>query len=263
MIHSVEYYIVKPDLTLFDPRIHERIDVDGLTRIYTKFKYSCTEEIFNLIRRDLMQYQYKIPIKYLSAVSPTRHYMSAKSVTGRIEDANLLIEPTNVDYQNVISSIPINQHIPIDSIITIDVETPKDERMFLRSSSLSSAEDLQAKISSATKAPLHVRPYPIGYHIMSLDCESKLSDKFKVVMSNSLQFKQLFSVRFDDKNKTFEMIQLLPFALTPQELWQKLIDVLPTSSHAHKFFSEAKSKFPTYDHPSVSVRNVKSLIGQK
>lgn len=150
--HNVTHQVVDKDKvkSAFDKHVKSKIDilsyidVENLSRTFNTFTFE-TNDIHQLNRLIalLIQFQYRVPVKYLKPVSEHCSYVARKSVRAEDDlknyhDADVIIEPMHHDIFNTrIPSFPINQHIAIDSEVTIHVNTP-----YLQSKSSKDVNDI-------------------------------------------------------------------------------------------------------------------------
>ena len=232
VIDKVETYSRGPKDSDFSKEELKLIDTDGLQRNYLKITFKqLTDEVYFALR-DITKCQYMLPMKYLHPVPGSYSYVSQKSqIFGKekdIKNAGVTIEPLNPDIFNLVSYTPINQSIPVGTIVTLDVNIPFDvlpdgkepERKFLWSNNLKTNEDVESKIKSANPKSIRTKPWIEKCHYCAIDVGSRLTAKFEVALVNT-EIVRSFSLfgfsRFDEK-KEFVIWTYKCFNVVPQDV---------------------------------------------
>lgn len=212
----------------FKPEELKLIDIDGLQRTYLKITFKELNDDTYFFMRDVAFNQYKLPMKYLKPVPNSYSYISQKSqISGKekdIKNAGIVIEPLNADYFNLISYTPINQAIPLGTIVTIDVETPfntvdghEPERMFIWSNNLQTDSDIKDKIKAEKKNSERLEPWIRCCHFGAIDIGSRLTAKYEVatVDTDILHSFSLFGFSRSDERKEFTIWTFNYFNTSP------------------------------------------------
>ena len=232
-VNSVKITTSGPNSKDFSKNELKRIDIDGLQRTYLTIKWNnLTDEVY-FAMRDIAASQYKLPIKYLKPIPNTYSYVSQKSqISGNEKDlknASTTIEPLNGDFFNMISYTPINQGLPIGTMITIDVETEfnnvnghEPERKFIWSNNLKTDHDIEQKIKSEKPNSKRLKPWIGCCHYGAIDIGSRLTAKFEVqyVDVEVVHSFSLFGFSRDDERKEFTVWTYNCFNTSPVEVLQ-------------------------------------------
>lgn len=229
IIQDVSTYTFGPKSSDFSEAELKLIDIDGLQRNYLKITFkSLTDEVYFTLR-DIAMLQYALPVKYLKNVPTSYSYVAQKSqMHGKdrdIKNASVTIEPLNPDIVNVIAYTPINQSLPIGTVVTIDVEIPFDvnakgeepERRFIWSRNLKTVDDVESKIKELNPSSITTKPWIDCCHYCAIDVGSKLTAKYEVeyVDTEIVKSFALFGFsRCDDKKEftiwVYKCYNLLP-----------------------------------------------------
>jgi hypothetical protein len=129
-IVSVELSEVSPDSSGFNDEQLKVIDIEGLTRQFLTITFKeMTDELY-FVLNEIVKLQYELPMVYLKPVREECRYVCQKShslnpETDDLEDASITIEPSHPDFFNVvIPHTPINQSLPIGTIVKLFAEIP-------------------------------------------------------------------------------------------------------------------------------------------
>lgn len=232
VINKVETYTTGPKESDFNEDELKLIDIDGLQRNYLKISIkSYTDELYFALR-DIAKCQYLLPIKYLRPIPGSYSYVAQKSqIFGKekdIKNAGVTIEPLNPDIFNVISYTPINQSLPLGTVVTIDVGVPYDtlpngeepERKFIWSNNLKTVDDVEAKIKAENKNSIRVKPWIECCHYCSIDIGSRLTAKYEVdyVDTNIAKSFSLFGFSRCDTANEFTIWTYKCFNIVPKDI---------------------------------------------
>ena len=214
----------------------KRIYLEGLSQweIIIKRSAKCNETSWSNAVNQIVLFKNSMPVKYLSPIRSKCEYMAQKSqLTKNEEDkrkASIIIEPSNADYFNmVIPHIPINQSLPLDTIVSLEEETDytgdKAKRYFLWSSNLTTEKDIKAKIKKIKPDSIVLEPWQPCVHIGSLEIGSKIIGKFKVEESNYKKQNsyQLYLFTRDSDDKEFTISMYYYYNILPKDLINMLL----------------------------------------
>ena len=192
------------------------IDLNGLSQHILTITFSeLTEEVY-LFMRDVARLQNKLPMKHLKLVPGTFEYVSQKSqIFGKEQDircASVTIEPLNNDYANTITYTPINQSIPIDTVVTLnistiynDTDTDVASQKFFWSNNLKTVSNVRELIKKENPNSITLEPWMKCVHYGSIDIGSVINAKYTVdwVDTDMYSSYSLYNFRRDDVNKKF------------------------------------------------------------
>ena len=214
----------------------KRIYLEGLSQweLIIKRNPKCDETVWSNAVNQIVLFKNSMPVKYLSPVRAKCEYMAQKSqLTKNEEDkrkASIIIEPSNADYFNmVIPHIPINQSLPLDTIVSLEEETDytgdKAKRYFLWSSNLTTEKGIKEKIKSIKPDSICLEPWQPCVHIGSLEIGSKIIGKFKVEESNykAQNSYQLYLFTRDADDKYFTISMYYYYNMLPKDLINMLL----------------------------------------
>ena len=130
-------------------------------------------------------------MKYLKLIPGSYEYVAQKSqILGKetnIKNASVTIEPLNNDYASTITYTPINQSMPIDTLVTLNISTPYNntadtvaDRMWFWSSNLRTVDDINEIIRKNDPESITVEPWMRCIHYGSIDIGSVINAKFSV-----------------------------------------------------------------------------------
>ena len=232
IINKVEKYSFGPKESDFTKDELKLIDIDGLQRNYLKITFKqLTDDVYFTLR-DIAKCQYTLPIKYLHPMPGSFSYISQKSqIYGKekdIKNASVTIEPLNPDIFNLISYTPINQSLPIGTIVTVDVSIPFDvlpngeepERKFLWSRNLKTSSDIESKIKTENPKSITTKPWIDKCHYCSIDIGSRVTAKFEVslVDTDIVKSFSLFGFSRCDTTKEFTIWVYKCFNIMPTDV---------------------------------------------
>lgn len=230
-IAKVEIYREGPKYSDFTPEERKMVDLKGLQRTYMKitFKQLTDTEYFTIA--DIVKNQYALPIRYLKPIPNSYSYISQKSqISGKekdIRNASITIEPLNCDFFNQISYTPINQSLPLGTVVTIDVSTPFDdvngkppERKFIWSKNLRTESGINSKIKTANPKSINTQPWLRCCHYGAIDIGSRLTAKYEVanVDTEIIKSFSLFGFGRSDERKEFTIWTFYCFNVTPVDI---------------------------------------------
>ena len=198
----------RPMKSDFTPEELKLFDIDGYKRHNLKITFTkLTTEVEDTLR-DIAFNQFALPMKYLKPVPDSYEYVCQKSqISGKekdIKNAAVTIQPLNPDFVDVISKTPINQALPLGTIVTIDVETPYHvvdgklpERKGIWAKNLRTVENITSIIMKEKPNSTRQLPWCWSTDFGVIDIGSKLSGKFEVaqVDTNIMKSFQLFLFR--------------------------------------------------------------------
>lgn len=256
MITSAEIYTKGPDMKAFSNEELKLFDADGFTRTYLKIKAKNIDDSYCKAICEIVGHQYKLPVKYLQPVKESCSYISQKAqLSGNEKDlrnANVTIEPLNADYTNLIQYTPINQSIPLGTIVTLEVDIPYEstadkngnliypKRKFFWSSNLKTDKDIEAKIKAENPKSIRTKPWIECCHYGSVDIGSQIRYKFVVQNVNTKIVKSfsLFGFRRFDETKEFVMFTFKAFNITPIDVLKMIREMKDISKETIIFIDE-------------------------
>lgn len=254
-ISSVKIEKSGPIAKDFTPEELKLIDIDGLQRTYMKITFNKLSDDEYFFIRDIAFNQYKIPMKYLKPVPNTFSYISQKSqISGKekdIKNAGVVIEPLNADFFNMISYTPINQAMPMGTIVTIDVETEfntidgkEPERKFIWSNNLKTDGDIKDKIKKEKPNSTRTEPWIKCCHYGAIDIGSRLTAKFEVspVDVDVIHSFSLFGFSRSDERKEFTIWTFNYFNVSPADVLNMMKSVNGLEPTTIKIIDEVISK---------------------
>lgn len=224
-----------PDLSKFTPSELAIFDADGFTRTFLTIKFdTMTDAVYDGMK-SISRLQYALPIRYLKPVDGTFSYISQKSFVasdGDIRNASILIEPLNNAYMESITYTPINQHMPLNTPVILDVSVPFDtlpdgtepDRKFVWSSNLKTESNIEYIIRDEYPKSIRTKPFQECVHYGCVDVGSKLECKFLVSLSdpNITRSFNVYGFRFDHDQKELVIWVFKCFNLTPMEVLQMI-----------------------------------------
>lgn len=236
-VQDVSHYTIGPKASDFTEAEQKLIDLDGLQRNYLKITFkNLTDEVY-FTMRDIAMLQYALPVKYLKNVPTSYSYVAQKSqMHGKdrdIKNASVTIEPLNPDIVNVISYTPINQSLPIGTVVTIDVEIPfevnakgeEPERQFIWSRNLKTVNDIESKIKELNPNSITTKSWIDCCHYCAIDVGSKLTAKYEVeyVDTEIIKSFALFGFSRCDEKKEFTIWVYKCYNLMPIDILKLII----------------------------------------
>lgn len=230
-IVSAELSTRGPDESKFKPEELAIFDADGFNRTFLTIKFGeMTDAIFDGMV-SITRLQYALPIRYLKPVEGTFSYISQKSYTAPgtdIRNASIVIEPLNASFAEMIPYTPINQSIPLDTPVTIDVSVPYEtlpdgsepDRRFIWSSNLKTDSNIEKIIKNANPKSIRTKPWQECVHYGAIDIGSRLECKFIVSMTdpNISRSYNVYGFRFDHDDKVLVIWTFKCFNLTPVDV---------------------------------------------
>lgn len=256
MISKVETYTQGPDVTKFSKDELKIFDADGFTRNFMKITLSSVSNDYYDGIRDILKLQYKLPVKYLKLVPGSYSYVSQKSqIQGKekdIKNAAVTIEPLNYDYANLIQYTPINQSLPLGTIVTLDESIPfetspdgkEPERMFIWSSNLKTENGIEDKIKSENSKSIRTKPWMECVHYGAIDIGSEIVAKFAVsdVDTNIVKSFPLFGFRRSDEHKEFIIWVFKCYNLVPKDILTMMLNHKELGDAGKKLVKEILDK---------------------
>lgn len=238
MIDQVDIYVKGPEMDKFTKDELKLFDADGFTRTFMKIKVKEVNNEYQNGIRDMLKLQYSLPVKYLKVSPGSYSYISQKSqIQGKekdIRNASVTIEPLNADYANLIQYTPINQTLPLGTVITLDESTPfeadangvEPERMFIWSSNLKTENDIENKIKNEKPDSIRVKPWMECCHYGSIDIGSHITCKFIVseVDTEIIKSFPLFGFRRSDEHCEFILWVFKCYNLTPKDILMLMLN---------------------------------------
>lgn len=256
MIDSVETYERGPEMDKFTKDELKLFDADGFTRNFMKIHAKSVSDEYMDGIRDIVKLQYKLPVRYLKLAPGSYSYIAQKSqIQGKekdIKNASITIEPLNADYANLIQYTPINQSIPIGTVVTIDESIPfeanddgtEPERMFIWSSNLKTEPDVESKIKAANPNSIRTKPWMECCHYGCIDIGSHIVSKYVVSEVNTeiMRSFPLFGFRRSDEHKEFVIWVFKCYNMKPKDVLMLMKDHKELGDAGKKFIEEVLSK---------------------
>lgn len=260
IIDNITVMFRTPIMEMFDKHELKRYDTEGMSRFYMKCKIKDISDDYMTGLRDILRLQYKLPIKYLKPVPGVFHYVAQKSlIIGNEKDINhasVVVEPINCDFVNAIQYTPINQSIPVGTIVTINESIPFDtlkdgsepERKNLWSSNFRTIDDIENVIKNniTDKQCKRLKPWIMNCHIGAVDIGSQITGKFVVSMAdtNIIKSLALFSFKRSDEDKEFVIWNWNAFNITPRTILTLLSEHKELGECGKKLVAEMLKKYP-------------------
>ena len=264
MISSVSTYTYGPNLKEFTKEELALFDADGFTRNYLIIKPTELNDKYYEVIQDIVSHQYKLPCKYLQPVRESCSYISQKAqMSGTdkdIKNASVVIEPLNADYVNMIQYTPINQSLPLNTTVTLEVSVPfnrenktidgntisiEPTRKFIWSSNLRTDRDIENKIKSVNSKSIRTKPWMECVHYGSVDIGSEIKYKFNVAEVNTKIVKSfsLFGFRRSDEKKEFVIYVFKCFNLLPIDILKMIAALDDIKDSTKEFINEVVKKY--------------------
>lgn len=248
-----------PDLSKFTPEELSIFDPDGFTRTFLTIKFGEINDAVYDGMYSITRLQYALPIRYLKPVEGTYSYVSQKAYVASDNDmrnAAIVIEPLNASFSEMIPYTPINQHIPLNTPVTIDVTVPfetlpnglEPERRFIWSCNLKTDNDIEKVIKEACPTSIRTKPWQECVHYGAIDIGSRLECKFLVSLSdpNISRSFNLYGFRFDHDAKELVIWVFKCFNLTPVDILKMILEnpnvVEPSKILIKAILEKVKSK---------------------
>ena len=226
-----------PDVSKFKPEELAIFDADGFTRTFLTIKF---DEVNNAVYDGMFsitRLQYALPVRYLKPNENAFSYVAQKSFVKDNLDMNsaiVLIEPLNAGFSETIPYTPINQHIPLDTPVTIDVSVPfetlpdgtEPDRRFVWSNCLKTDPNIEKIICDAYPKSIRTKPWQEFVHYGAMDIGSRLECKYVVALSDPKIFRSynLYGFRFNHIAKELVIWTFKCFNLTPVEVLNMIHD---------------------------------------
>ena len=220
------------------------IDIEGLSRNIVTIHFKDINEKTCIALRDFIRNQYKIPMKFIEC--DFFQYVACKrdikDESEGIQDY-LYIEPLNNNYAAYIRYIPVNQSIPLDTHVLINIDETESQNKadyyFFRSNELETAKDIEEQIKKANPNSIYTKPWLNNVHIGSLDVNSKLTFKGKIALSNVdiCNSLTMFGFNRDDDNKLFRVYTFNCFNVTPKNIFEMMLNQ-PIGEECKEFCKE-------------------------
>lgn len=259
IINKVELYEYGPKESDFSKEELNLIDIDGLQRNYMKITFNDLSDEVYFAFRDIVKLQYSLPVKYLRPVPGTYSYVSQKSqIFGKekdIKNAGITIEPLNPDIFNLISYTPINQSIPLGTVVVLDVNTPFDilsdgnepERKFIWSDNLTTNSEIEKHIKTENPKSIRTKPWIGKCHYCAIDIGSRLTAKFEVsyVDTEIVKSFSLFGFKRNDNVKEFVIWTYKCFNITPIDILNSIKNMKNIDSSTITIIDEIINKIKT------------------
>ena len=240
MIKSVSSSHVELNEKDFTKEQLERIDISHLGRTFITIVVNEVNEDYYKIMLELCSLQYKIPMRFLSPVLDVCEYIAQKSpLNGNNKDiaqASSVISPVNGNYfGTVIPYLPINQYMPIGSIVNLYLEVPyvdknidkEPVRKFFWSNNLTTNPNIQNEIKKENPNSFNLEPWLKCVHFGSLDIGSRIAGKFIVEETNpDVQHAySLWNFTRSDETKTFQVSIYDFYNVSPKDLFTRLLNL--------------------------------------
>jgi hypothetical protein len=242
-IKSVNLYHRKLDPREFNKDLLNLIDIDGTSRRFLKIEITDMDDTWFDIWRYFPKIQYKLRMKYLKPINDSYSYVSQKSlIVGNdknIKNASITIEPLNNDFLHLISYTPINQKIPLQTIVTLDVNNPyegNDEelpsRKFIWSRNLKFPDDINISNPCCL------------VHYGAIDIGSEIFAKYEVSEVNTDLFGSFtlftFAISTEKREVWFKIYDCWDVSMIEliQLMKDKLLEKHPKQQNADPIFPE-------------------------
>lgn len=226
---------LKPDLSKFTKDELKMLDDTGISRHIIDITIDKYDDDTYKALRDIINNQYKLPMKYIDCVFYRyAAYKRNNIIKNEDEKGNtnnnkdvLIIEPLNNNYEEYIRYIPINQSLPLDTNIVIDIDTSKYEPnyYYFTSNTMKTDDNIEDIIKKERPDSITLKPWLDHAHIGSLDIDSKLTFKGRVRMVNQDIFNSfcLFNFRRDDEKHYFTIYTFDCFNITPKDILELML----------------------------------------
>lgn len=259
MIAKIAHWEVVPQVDNLSEELQNLIDVPGLSKHYIKITAANIDRKYICAIRDIAKLQYKLPIKFLKPIQEDYSYVAQKSqIYGDehdIKNAAVTIEPLNPNFLVQISYTPINQSIPLGTIVNIHEEIPFNEtddkpleRMFLWSSNLKTDADIVDVIKRENPDSINTLPWNMTVHYGSIDIGSVIDAKFEVSEVDPCVYDSFAIFRFNrcDEKKEFVIYTYDCFNITPKDVLKMLLKQTENGKYPElkEFCKEALEKYP-------------------
>ena len=240
---KVKLEFMSPDRKRFSPKELKLIDIEALSRHTMTITIPKYDKDTYTVLREIVANQFKLPMKYIECVDyrycAKKHEMKNEQV-----DAYLYIEPLNNDYPSYIRYIPINQSLPLDTNIVIDVDTEKlglpPNFYYIWSNNMQTDANIEQIIKKENPKSIFTRPWCNCCHIGSIDINSKFYYKGKVSLVNTDVFDSmsLFAFKRNDEKHYFKILTYDCYNVTPVDIIEKMLKQPGISEPTKEFCKE-------------------------
>ena len=214
---------VVPNKEKFNEKELTLYDIEGNSRWFLEVEIPEYNPNIKLAIKEIINNQYKLPAKYIECVD--YRYCSKKyEVKNNNIVGYLYIEPLNKNYPNYIRYMPINQSLPLNTSVILDIDTEKlglEPNFYgIWSNNLQTDSDIANIIKKENPKSITLQPWPLCYDIGSIDIDSKIYYKGKVSyvnneMCNSIS---LFGFKRNDNKHYFKIFTYDCFNITPANI---------------------------------------------
>lgn len=232
MISDITTYTMVPDMSKYTDEERFLLDAEGVSKHYVKLTIKDITDEYIAAVRDFAKHQYKLPMKFLKPIHEAYSYVAQKSqIVGDEHDpknASVTIEPLNPNFPIMISYTPINQSLPLGTIVTIHESIPYDwnpgdpplERRFLWSRNLKTDDNITDVIKRANPNSINLNPWIMSNHYGSIDIGSTIDAKFEVSEVDPNIYESFAMFRFNrcDDKKEFVIYTYDCYNVTPKDV---------------------------------------------
>lgn len=204
------------DQKFFKPEQLARIDSESLNRKFITFEID--DDDVDILIRDFLKCRFRLPVKTLANLSFQYRAQKRPVIGGdanSIDESLIQVEPSNSNFCDMISKIPINQKLPLGTTVTINVSVQYDdyEDGTMPDYKFISSNDLKFDLTDEYKK---LKPCVRWCHIGAIDIGSELRAKYEVRTINpDVEQRSIFGFRrtkpnqltlwmYDVYNVTFE-----------------------------------------------------------
>jgi hypothetical protein len=256
MISTVEYVLCELDPTKFTPEQRACLDFEGLKRHFLKIHVRELSQNYYQAFVHLNALQYHLPCRFLRSIPESCSYICQKSLLYDTEkdlkNAALTIEPLHADFFNmVIPHLPINQHMPLNTVITLHAKIPflepaKETRKYIWSNNLRAQADIESVIHDVFPESITTAPFLRGAHFGAIDIGSEIHGKFVVspVDTNLFSSYSLFGYRRCDSNKMLIIWIYNYYNISVLELLERILQQ-SSDYNLQQFICEVREKMPS------------------
>jgi hypothetical protein len=253
---DIDYHTFGPNAKDFTPEEQKLIDIQSLQRGELTITFKKLTDDAYLFMRDVARNQYKLPIKYLKLVPGSFEYVCQKSALfGKdlsVKNASVTIEPLHNDYATHIQYTPINQSLPLHTMVELAIDVPYTgddaKQQFIWSNNLSTIANIEKHIKQTFEEEhsekvgynkcMTLKPWVECCHYGSVDIGSMIRAKFEVDYVDVDMFSSycLFGFRRDedDKECRFSIWCYRCYNLTPFHVLELLKEHENTTEEAKK-----------------------------
>lgn len=258
-IENIKVLYRTPDYERFTKSELAMFDADGFSRYYLKIRVKDVNDAYMTGLRDIIRLQYNLPMKYLKPVPGMFSYVSQKSlIQGKEKDINLAsvtIEPLNCDFNNVMQYTPINQSLPIGTIVTINESIPFDTlqdgsepvRKLLWSNCLKCESDIKDVIKKKNPNSVRLEPWMKCCHYGAIDIGSKITGKYIVsyVDTSIIKSFALFGFKRSDVDREFVLWCFKCYNITPKDILESMLKHDSIGKHGKELVNTILKVYPT------------------